>query len=128
MTDCLELASKYSAKSIAFPTLGTGGLGHPHKIAASAMHKGICDFEETNQTTAIKYITIVVYDGGDKWKEIQQVHYVVMPPTLKLKFVGHIAFGLSVRACVCVCHFFTLRKLLRVESAISVNLYYRTVL
>ena len=75
MTGCLELASKYLVKSIVFPTLGTGSLGYPHKDAAKAMYKGICDFEERNPNTSISCITIVVYDADSKCKAIQQVSY-----------------------------------------------------
>ncbi|CAH1781382.1 unnamed protein product [Owenia fusiformis] len=58
---CLEIASSYNVKSMAFPALGTGKLGIPGDVAAFMMYDGIKRFFEEKPKSSIKTINVVVY-------------------------------------------------------------------
>uniref|UniRef100_C3Y5X5 Poly [ADP-ribose] polymerase n=1 Tax=Branchiostoma floridae TaxID=7739 RepID=C3Y5X5_BRAFL len=59
---CLTMAHKNGLPSIAFPALGTGNLGYPRSVAASAMFDEVVSFSQANPSTSLKHVSIVVYD------------------------------------------------------------------
>ncbi|XP_035673943.1 protein mono-ADP-ribosyltransferase PARP14-like [Branchiostoma floridae] len=59
---CLTMAHKNGLPSIAFPALGTGNLGYPRSVAASAMFDEVINFSQANPRTSLKHVSIVVYD------------------------------------------------------------------
>uniref|UniRef100_C3Y3J3 Poly [ADP-ribose] polymerase n=1 Tax=Branchiostoma floridae TaxID=7739 RepID=C3Y3J3_BRAFL len=56
------MAHKNGLPSIAFPALGTGNLGYPRSVAASAMFDEVVSFSQANPSTSLKHVSIVVYD------------------------------------------------------------------
>lgn len=48
--------------SIAFPALGTGNLGYPHRYVASAMFETVRSFMECSVYSSVKEVVFNVYD------------------------------------------------------------------
>ena len=59
--ECLEEASKKGAKSIAFPTLGTGKLGYPGDQAASIMFSVIGRWLRNHHDSSLREVQIIVF-------------------------------------------------------------------
>ena len=60
--ECLKMADKKKAHSIAFPPLGTGKmLGYPSDQVASIMTSAVEEYFQRNSRTNIKEVQIVIY-------------------------------------------------------------------
>lgn len=59
---CLNLATEYGMTSIAFPALGTGNLGYPHKSVATAMFETVWSFMEGSVYTSVEEVVFNVFD------------------------------------------------------------------
>ena len=71
--ECLEEASRKRARSIAFPTLGTGKLGYPGNQVASIMFSVIRKWLQDHRDSSVKEVQIIVFS---KDSETLQVRYV----------------------------------------------------
>ena len=71
--ECLEEASRKRARSIAFPTLGTGKLGYPGNQVASTMFSVISKWLQDHRDSSVKEVQIIVFS---KDNETLQVRYV----------------------------------------------------
>ncbi|XP_076464945.1 protein mono-ADP-ribosyltransferase PARP14-like isoform X2 [Babylonia areolata] len=60
--ECLDAASRKNARSIAFPTLGTGRLGYPPEQVASIMFSSIGEWFQTNPRSSMKEVQIIVFN------------------------------------------------------------------
>ncbi|KAK3577207.1 hypothetical protein CHS0354_030478 [Potamilus streckersoni] len=74
ISKCLELGDKQRCSSIAFPALGTGGLGFPPKLAAKLMRKSVKTFKGKYSHSSLESIDIVIYGGASNWKELMQAY------------------------------------------------------
>ncbi|KAK3610878.1 hypothetical protein CHS0354_034339, partial [Potamilus streckersoni] len=61
MQQCLQMAKDKNLKSIAFPTLGTGGCNFPADVVAAAMLKTIQSFNKKPGLGSIQEIVIVLF-------------------------------------------------------------------
>ncbi|KAL3842605.1 hypothetical protein ACJMK2_020598, partial [Sinanodonta woodiana] len=61
MQQCLQMAKDKNLKSIAFPTIGTGGCKFPADVVAAAMLKTIQSFNKMPGLGSIQEIVIVLY-------------------------------------------------------------------
>lgn len=57
----LSKAHKHRSGKIAFPTLGTGGLGFPMQVVTKTMIDCIRNFSSAYPSTTLKRIDVVVY-------------------------------------------------------------------
>ncbi|CAC5373917.1 PARP10_14_15 [Mytilus coruscus] len=57
----LSNAHKHRSGKVAFPTLGTGGLGFPMQVVAKTMIACIRNFSSAHPSTALKRIDVIVY-------------------------------------------------------------------
>lgn len=64
MTKCLEEANKHDVHNIAFPTLGTGGLGFPINKVAKTMICCVKNHSEKYRDSMLKQILFVVFKHG----------------------------------------------------------------
>ena len=71
--ECLEEASRKRARSIVFPTLGTGKLGYPGNQVASTMFSVISKWLQDHRDSSVKEVQIIVFS---KDNETLQVRYV----------------------------------------------------
>lgn len=71
--ECLEEASRKRARSIAFPTLGTGKLGYPGSQVAAIMFSVISKWLQDHRDSSVKEVQIIVFS---KDNETLQVRYV----------------------------------------------------
>lgn len=64
MCRCLKKCEEKGAKSIAFPSIGTGNLGYPNNVVAKIMVKEIFDYFSFTKKSVIKtvYLTIFMSD------------------------------------------------------------------
>lgn len=61
--DCLHLAARKYHKSIAFPAIGTGGLGFDKYEAAQTMSRAVDNFAQTATDKMDIYFVIFPSDG-----------------------------------------------------------------
>ncbi|GAB1599116.1 hypothetical protein Ahia01_000188800, partial [Argonauta hians] len=66
MTKCLQEADKLSAKSIAFPVLGAGGLKYPIEKLPPTMYEAARKYFEENNTSRLKGVKFVIYPNDTK--------------------------------------------------------------
>ena len=72
---CIQTADGLKFTSIAFPAIGTGGLGFTNAASASTILEGARTFSNNVKNPALKLIKIVVFDGHritDFLKELQK--------------------------------------------------------
>ena len=70
VTKCLDLASQRGYATVALPALGTGNLGYPHNIVAQTMLGAVDRFLQTNPSTSLKEVRIVVYHTDKKCLQV----------------------------------------------------------
>ncbi|KAJ8316992.1 hypothetical protein KUTeg_004896 [Tegillarca granosa] len=66
MKKCLTEADSAKMKTIAFSSLGTGGNGFPHNVAARTMYQAVFDFDKQHSSTSIKQVNFVIYSKDHK--------------------------------------------------------------
>ena len=62
----LEEAHRLGARSIAFPTLGTGNLRFPWSVAADVLTEQALEFSKRNPLTPLRDIRVVVFEKDPK--------------------------------------------------------------
>ncbi|XP_070541080.1 protein mono-ADP-ribosyltransferase PARP14-like [Ptychodera flava] len=62
MRKCFEKASKAVMLSIAFPAIGTGGLGFPRDFTAKVMYEEARKFSASSPNSSLKEIRFVIYE------------------------------------------------------------------
>ncbi|XP_077865003.1 protein mono-ADP-ribosyltransferase PARP14-like [Saccoglossus kowalevskii] len=62
MQNCLNTAAQSDYKSIAFPAIGTGGLGFPGDATAKIMYEEVIAYINANPSSSVSDIRFVVYD------------------------------------------------------------------
>ncbi len=75
----LKRAEELKLTSISFPAISTGIFGFPPDLAAQAILKSILDYLESETSSPVKLIRIVLYDGEtlqafiEQWEENDQL-------------------------------------------------------
>eukprot|EP00118_Oscarella_pearsei_P023262 m.275493 g.275493 ORF g.275493 m.275493 type:complete len:1563 (+) comp40601_c0_seq2:2453-7141(+) len=59
---CLKKASELKLSSVAFPAIGTGGIGMADKEAADALFAGIEKFLSKDRKSSLQTVVVIVYD------------------------------------------------------------------
>ena len=59
---CLKLASNKNIKSIAFPSISSGGNNFPKQTAAQCILQSIRAFFESSSVSSVKTVTFVLFD------------------------------------------------------------------
>ncbi|KAI8490330.1 positive regulation of interleukin-4-mediated signaling pathway [Branchiostoma belcheri] len=62
---CLQEGQKAGSQSIAFPAIGTGGLGFPHDLVAQVMFEEVMKYSSKNPAGSLKEIRFVIYEGDE---------------------------------------------------------------
>lgn len=70
--DCLDRAEDTGLTSISFPAIGSGNLGFPKDLAASAMLDEIIAFSSKTQPKLLKEIMIILYPGDTKTIQVMK--------------------------------------------------------
>ena len=65
MQKCLEECNRKGGTTIAFPALGAGILNYPSEVVAKVMITTIQNYYQTNATTSIKEVKIVLFKDSD---------------------------------------------------------------
>nr|KAG5706732.1 hypothetical protein BaRGS_007235 [Batillaria attramentaria] len=61
--ECLERASRNCYKTIAFPALGTGGLGYPREKVARSMFMVLSQFQKDKPTSSLREVRVVLHES-----------------------------------------------------------------
>uniref|UniRef100_A0ABM0M7L8 Poly [ADP-ribose] polymerase 14-like n=1 Tax=Saccoglossus kowalevskii TaxID=10224 RepID=A0ABM0M7L8_SACKO len=87
MQNCLNTAAQSGYKSIAFPAIGTGGLGFPRDVTAEIMYEEVIAYINDNPASSVSEIRFVVYDQDFATIQVcrQQPDTVVMTGAGNLK-------------------------------------------
>lgn len=78
VTKCLDLASQRGYATVALPALGTGNLGYPHNIVAQTMLGAVDRFLQTNPSTSLREVRIVVYHTDKKSLQVTDSWHTVL--------------------------------------------------
>jgi len=78
MTKCLEEVSARNLQTVAFPAIGTGGLGYPKDLVAKQMYNIVSQFAGNNPKSSLKKVYFVVhYKSEDIYKVL--ILYIITP-------------------------------------------------
>ncbi|KAK2181573.1 hypothetical protein NP493_393g05033 [Ridgeia piscesae] len=66
LTNCFQAVHAQNLTSVAFPAIGTGQLGFPHRLVAEIMFDELRQFSSRNPETSLKDVRFVVYQKDHK--------------------------------------------------------------
>lgn len=82
--ECLDRAHEKKAKSISFPTLGTGKLGYPSHVVADIMYNTISKWFHSHSDSCLKDVQIIVFSKDRQSMEVSQ-HFTHLSWLVKTK-------------------------------------------